>query len=255
MKIAMLCGQGTSSAIVYNELCKHYNIEKVIIEKGVKKSVFLKRRIKKLGLFKVLGQMAFSAAIVPFLKKTSKKRVLEIIEQYGIDITPNYLEKDSTMFVDSVNSKECIKALQEISPQIVIVNGTRIISSEVLNSIDSVFINMHAGITPKYRGCHGAYWALYNNDQENMGVTVHLVDEGIDTGNILYQENIAITKSDNFVTYPLIQTGVGVKCEIKAINDVINNNLKTVTSSLPSQLYTHPTFFQYIYNRIFRKVK
>jgi methionyl-tRNA formyltransferase len=42
------------------------------------------------------------------------------------------------------------------------------------SSINSKFVNIHVGITPKYRGVHGTYWALVNNDVENSGVTVHL---------------------------------------------------------------------------------
>lgn len=255
MKIVMLCSKGTSSAIVYNELIKHFDIEKVIAEDDVKKSIFLKRRIKKLGLFRVFGQVLFSMIVVPFLKKNSKSRVLEILQEYDTDMTPNYLNQDKLLLVESVNSNMCINALQEIKPDIIIVNGTRIISSEVLNCVNCPFINMHAGITPKYRGVHGAYWALYNNDIQNMGVTIHLVDEGIDTGNILYQERIEITPDDNFTTYPIIQTSVGVKYEVKAINDIINGCLKTTTNDLTSQLYSHPTIFQYLHKRITDKVK
>src|SRR5438093_9923670 len=53
----------------------------------------------------------------------------------------------------------------------VVVNGTRIISEAVLTASDAVFINMHAGITPKYRGVHGGYWALYNGDGEAASST------------------------------------------------------------------------------------
>jgi methionyl-tRNA formyltransferase len=114
---------------------------------------------------------------------------------------------------------------------------------------------MHAGITPKYRGTHGAYWALYNNDMENAGVTIHLVDEGVDTGNIIYQSSVPITEKDNFVTYPTLQTCVGVDYEIKAIKDIIDGSLKTVSNDLPSCLYSHPTIWQYLYHRFSDGIK
>ncbi len=46
---------------------------------------------------------------------------------------------------------------------------------------------MHAGITLRYRGVHGGYWALAEQHPEWVGTTVHLVDPGIDTGGILAQ--------------------------------------------------------------------
>lgn len=255
MKIVMLCSIGDSSAIVYNKLSQHFKIEKVIIEEKTPRKVFLKRRIKRLGFFKTMGQVAFSAVIVPILKKESADRQREILDEYNVKIDYDKLLNENTLHVSSVNSKECIEELQELNPDIIVVNGTRIISKEVLNCVDATFINMHAGITPKYRGSHGAYWALYNNDKQNAGVTVHFVDEGIDTGNILYQSVIPITEKDNFVTYPLLQTCIGVNDEIKAINDIIAGNPKTISNDLPSSLYTHPTFFEYIYHRLKYGVK
>ncbi len=72
----------------------------------------------------------------------------------------------------------------------VLVVGTRIISRKVLVAVAAPFINYHDGITPKYRGIHGGYWASAQSDLANFGVTVHLVDPGIDTGEVLYQARL-----------------------------------------------------------------
>ena len=63
-------------------------------------------------------------------------------------------------------------------------------------------INMHAGITPRYRGVHGGYWALAEQHPEWVGTTVHLVDPGIDTGGILAQATFEVTGEDTIATYP-----------------------------------------------------
>lgn len=254
-KIVMLCSLGESSCIVYNKLSEVFNVEKVIIEDSVSASSMIKRRIKKLGLFKVAGQLMFIVSVVPFLKKSSAKRKTEILKTYNASVDDEKIIKSDPVYVNSVNDKKCIETLKKINPDIVVVNGTRIISEEVLNCTDAKFINLHAGITPKYRGSHGAYWALYNNDAENAGVTVHFVDSGIDTGSIIYQSVIPVTSDDNFVTYPTLQTCVGVEDEIKAIQDIIDDKVVRKNNDLPSGLYSHPTIFQYIFKRIFNKVK
>lgn len=255
-KIVMLCKGGESTAIVYDALSKHYDISQVILEGSDPTSVFLKKRIKRLGFFRVAGQVAFSVLIAPILRKTSKKRKEEILDSFGYSAdVEKFMERAKPFRVDSVNSQKCIEKLKEVAPDVIVVQGTRIISKEVLECVDAKFINMHTGITPKYRGCHGAYWAYYNNDPENAGVTVHLVDTGIDTGGILYQSCISTTDKDNFTTYPLLQTCVGVEDEIKAINDVLSNNIKVKINNLPSSIYSHPTFFQYLFKRIKNKVK
>lgn len=254
-KIVMLCSRGDSSYLVYNKLSECFSIEKVIIEDSVSTKNLLKRRIKKLGFLTVVGQVLFVSTVVPFLKKSTKNRKKEILEEYGASVDDSAMMASNPVLVDSVNDKECIETLKRINPDIVVVNGTRIISEEVLNCVNAKFVNLHAGITPKYRGSHGAYWALYNNDKENAGVTVHFVDKGIDTGNIIYQSTISITEKDNFTTYPLLQTCVGVEDEIRAINDIMNGKVICKTVDLPSDLYSHPTVFQYFVKRIFYRVK
>lgn len=255
VKIVMLCREGGSSAMVYNALSKKFALDSVIVEEGTPKKVFIKNRIKKLGFFKVMGQLAFSALVVPVLRKRGASRKQEILSHYGMSDDTAPLLGSDLIRVKSVNDQQCIDALRNIKPDIIVVNGTRIISEEVLGCVDATFINMHAGITPKYRGCHGAYWALYNNDKENAGVTVHLVDKGIDTGGILYQSVIPLTEKDNFTTYPVLQTCVGIMDEIKAIQDIVEGKVTIRKNSLPSSLYSHPTIFQYLYHRIRYKVK
>lgn len=60
-------------------------------------------------------------------------------------------------------------------------------------------INCHAGKLPFYRGRNILNWALINDEKE-FGITVHYVDEGIDTGDILNQRIYPITDDDNYAT-------------------------------------------------------
>lgn len=114
---------------------------------------------------------------------------------------------------------------------------------------------MHVGITPKYRGVHGGYWALANQDKDNCGVTVHFIDKGIDTGEVISQARINPDKKDNFTTYPLLQQIKGIELMKKVIRDIAENNIETFKPDLESKLWTHPTMFNYLFNRVFKGVK
>ncbi|MBK6384551.1 MAG: formyl transferase [Chitinophagaceae bacterium] len=198
-----------------------------------------KRRMKKLGFFRVTGQIMFSMIVVPVIRLFSKARVRQLMTQYKFDEAPIPVEKK--IHFSSVNDAECIELLKKIEPDVVIVNGTRIISKKVLESTKAVFINMHTGITPKYRGVHGGYWAVANNDIANCGVTVHLVDKGIDTGGILYQAGIQVTRKDNYFTYPFLQFGEGIPLMHKAVEDILHDKVTVVQSrTTESALWYHP---------------
>lgn len=253
-KLIILAGRGVSTTLMFNGIQSNFPIHSVILEENVNRKEFLKKRIKKLGLLKVGGQILFQLFFVPILLKKSQGRIYEIKKSLKLDDAP--IPQALIKYVPSVNSIECIDYLKKENPDLIIVNGTRIISKKVLNNINSTFINTHVGITPKYRGVHGAYWALVNKDNENCGVTIHKIDEGIDTGGVLHQEIISPTAKDNFTTYPYLQIAKGIDCMRFVISEFLEGNLLVVESKTKeSRLWTHPTIWSYIYNWIKYRVK
>ena len=252
-KIILLGGSGISTNIVFNSINNKFGIFTAIIEKKESIKIFITRRIKKLGLFTVIGQIIFQLFITRMLRITSSKRINEIITENSLET--GEIPEEKVKRVKSINADETIEILKQIDPDLVIVNGTRIISKKVISAVNCKLINTHAGITPKYRGVHGAYWALVNNDQENCGVTVHFVDEGIDTGNIIYQDIVKITEADNFTTYPYLQLAKGIELLNKAIQSYYEDGIVLQKNNLESCLWYHPTVWQYLYNRVRKKVK
>lgn len=143
-----------------------------------------------------------------------------------------------------------MQLLIQLQPDIIVVNGTRIISKKILNCTTATFINMHVGITPTYRGSHGGYWALYNNDAKNFGTTIHLVDAGVDTGGILKQVFLTPTKKDNFTTYPIIQIGDGINSLIEVVKESFIKQPTVISNQLSkSELYYQPTIWTYLFNK------
>jgi methionyl-tRNA formyltransferase len=245
----MLVGKDPVSNIVYHALAQSFPIDAVLLEPKPPVSTLLKRRVKKLGLSKVLGQLLFVAGVVPFVAFGSRRRQQEIISSHRLDRSE--IPHSCLIEVPSVNSDVTITALQRLSPRVVIVNGTRIIKEKVLQSVDAIFLNVHAGITPMYRGVHGGYWALASGDRANCGVTVHKVDRGIDTGSIVAQVSITPTGEDTFATYPLLQTASAIPLLKQAVRDALAGTLLVMPPrSGKSQLWTHPTAWQYVTNRI-----
>lgn len=250
MNILVLGGKGKTTYAVVNALAKHYKDISLILENDVPAVTFFRKRIRRLGLPVVLGQIIFMVTVPWYLKKKSKKRIDEILQQHGIETVLDYERNVHCYSVNSINDEETIKIIVNCNPDIVIVNGTRIISKHVLESVQAPIINMHMGITPKYRGVHGAYWALVNDDAENCGVTVHMVNQGIDTGDVIRQKRITVKREDNFVTYPYIQAGEGIKLEIEVLKEYEKTRkIATQKVDLPSMIWSHPTIWQYIKNR------
>jgi folate-dependent phosphoribosylglycinamide formyltransferase PurN len=251
LRIVMLCGKGRSSRIMFHGLSPGICIVGVIME-GKSSFKMLIRRCKKLGIVTVFGQLLF-LAYNRLLHQMSHTRIKQLFDD--IQLNDAAIPGDILQTVDSINSEEAILLLQNYNPDAVVVNGTRIISAKMLSAVEAPFINTHSGITPRYRGVHGGYWAMANEDPTNCGVTVHLVDTGIDTGGVLYQALIFPDHRDNFATYPIHQIAKAIPLMRAALQDVGENRMKVRQGVLPSQLWYHPTLFTYFKNWIIKGVK
>ena len=73
-----------------------------------------------------------------------------------------------------------------------------ILKKEVLKQIKVPIINLHISYLPWNRGAHPNFWSFF--DGTPSGVTIHILDEGIDTGSIIYQRYVNFTKSENTFT-------------------------------------------------------
>lgn len=249
--IVLLCSNGDSTRAVYRALKEKFGDVTVIMEEDVPRKLFLKRRLKKLGFFPVFGQVLFMAAATPILRLLSQKRLDELKKELKI------AEIENVVHIDSVNSESGREQLRKARPKVVVVNGTRIIGKETLQAVDARFINMHAGITPLYRGVHGGYWALAENKPNLVGTTVHFVDTGIDTGNIIGQSFFEVTANDNFTTYPSLHTKAGIPILVKTVELALADTLteEEKEPNLPSKLRYHPTIWEYFYYLIKHGVK
>jgi folate-dependent phosphoribosylglycinamide formyltransferase PurN len=215
----------------------------IVVERPVSRRALLRGRVRRLGLVHVAGQMAFMlfARVLHYL---SRGRIAEIERRH--DMAPRWPESCERIDVPSVNSSECVAAIKRLDPRVVLLLGTRIVDRHTLAAITPPLINYHAGITPKYRGIHGGYWAKAEGDLANFGVTVHMVDPGIDTGAVLHQARFTPDARDNYATFPYLQLAAVLPLMEQAARDAIAGKLAPQTVNLPSRLWSHPTIWSYL---------
>jgi folate-dependent phosphoribosylglycinamide formyltransferase PurN len=248
---------GVVLLVVENSLCrlaawrlaKRFPDLTIVVEQHVPRITLVRGRLRRFGLFHTAGQLAF-IAYSRLIYRAAAGRIAQIIAASGLQARwPDGVER---IQVTSVNAPETIERLQKLQPKVVLVVGTRIISRQVLSAVEAPFINYHDGITPKYRGIHGGYWASAQNDLVNFGVTVHLVDPGIDTGKVLYQERLRPSGEDNYATFSYLQLTAALPLLERAAEDAIAGNLTPHSVDLPSHLWSHPTIWRYLATGIYR---
>ena len=107
-----------------------------------------------------------------------KKRAMEL----GIDvITPK-----------NINDEEVFDLLDKLNPDfIVVVAYGQLIKKRILDRFKNKILNVHASILPKYRGASPINYSLLNGDKES-GVSIMLVEQGLDTGDVLAVDKIEL---------------------------------------------------------------
>jgi folate-dependent phosphoribosylglycinamide formyltransferase PurN len=242
-QIALLTRDADFGRISAHYLADRFAALSIVVEHPASRAGLLRRRVRRLGLTTVAGQIGFMLA-QRVQERAARGRIDEINHKLGlVDAWP---QASTIEHVASVNAPECVALLKRTQPAAVLVVGTRLIDKAVLESIDAPFINYHAGITPKYRGVHGGYWALARGDAAHCGVTVHLVDAGIDTGAVLYQQSVTPAARDNFSTLPYLQLAAALPLLERAARDALASTLAPRQVDLPSGLWSHPTLWGYL---------
>ena len=92
--------------------------------------------------------------------------------------------------------KEGVEALKSTGADIFVTCAYgQILSREIIDIPPFGIINIHASLLPKYRGAAPIQWSILNGDKKT-GVTIMKTEEGVDTGDIILQREIAISDSD-----------------------------------------------------------
>ncbi len=95
----------------------------------------------------------------------------------------------------NLNSPEAVTALQSVNADLGVVMGTRILKRSTFNVPRLGSINVHKGKVPEFRGMPPAFWELYER-ADTCGVTIHFVNDGLDTGDIIRETEIPVHQLD-----------------------------------------------------------
>jgi peptidoglycan/xylan/chitin deacetylase (PgdA/CDA1 family) len=94
-------------------------------------------------------------------------------------------------------SDETLQLLRSLAPEILVICGTPILPRSLLSIATDCVLNVHTSVLPHYRGGGSLFWALFFNDYEKIGFTIHEAVASVDAGPYLYQERLPVKAHDN----------------------------------------------------------
>jgi methionyl-tRNA formyltransferase len=135
--------------------------------------------------------------------------------------------------VRDINAPENVAWLRGLNPDVVAVCGASILRDAILSVPSKGILNLHGGLAQEYRGLFTTEWAIYNEQPEYIGATVHFVSAGIDDGDIVYQGRPNMGLEDNPHTLYVKVVRLGVDMMEQAIRDVEHGTL--LRTALPEK--------------------
>ena len=96
-----------------------------------------------------------------------------------------------------LNSFGTADFISRLQPDLMIVSAAPILRPRIFSIPRFGTVNVHLGISPQYRGENTLFWPLYYRDHENLGVTLHFLDESVDTGAKIAQGHPATQPHDS----------------------------------------------------------
>ena len=151
-------------------------------------------------------------------KKMSSPPVKELAEQHSIPV----------LQPEKIRTDEFYVTLKGFKPDLICVTAYgRIIPPSILELPKYGCLNVHASLLPKYRGAAPINWAIINGEK-TTGITTMLMDEGMDTGDILLKKEIEIGEDDTSVELSQKLSAIGAELLIETIEKGENDEITPI---------------------------
>ncbi|MFH1691086.1 MAG: formyltransferase family protein [Candidatus Omnitrophota bacterium] len=241
--IALVSNENTYQPLVYDELLRGIGSEVVGLvivpmmpsfRSKIKFLRFLFDLYSVQGFLIKLTHVARNkvlALLDPFFPLKHSCSLKRVAKKHGVPL----------LYTDDVNSEEFLEQVRQLKPDLIISSQGQIIRKGLLQASRFGIINKHAGMLPKYRGIYPVFWAMMN-DEKQIGITIHFMNEAIDGGDIILQEALDISKKDTFesVYQKVIHKTPGLF--LKAINIIREGDYQLMKNdSKFASYYSYPT--------------
>jgi Formyl transferase len=184
----LLCRDGLFARYVAHRLADADRLDAIVVETGADaRRRKLRRELRRTPWWR-LPMLAVDLIALSLYGRRARRALRWRFA--GHAALSHYPEGVPLQRFDDANEDACVAALRELAPDVLVVLGTSILKSEVLEIPARAALNIHGGVVPEYRNVHSEVWAVLKGDAENVGTTIIHLDDGIDSGAIALQRRV-----------------------------------------------------------------
>ncbi|MDZ7738572.1 MAG: methionyl-tRNA formyltransferase [Bacteroidales bacterium] len=149
------------------------------------------------------------------------KRQRPAVATYAAD---NYLK---LLQPDNLSDQTFVETITELSPDIIVVVAFRKLPEEIWRIPGKGTFNLHASLLPQYRGAAPINHAIINGEKVT-GLTTFMIDDNIDTGNIIFRKKVRIAAEDSAGNLHDKLMREGAKLVVKTVKALTTGNVKLI---------------------------
>jgi methionyl-tRNA formyltransferase len=263
LRIVLIVSSDGSDIYFANQLIKKLNVVGVIVEKqhGYPRTLqgtvnaLQKYAIKPWLTIKRMNDVWANLKLKIYLKKAR----LADEKHFGAERKELFANKNCEVIYtkerNTLDEPIYVDWIKRLQPDVICTCGCSIIKEPIISIPPKGVLNLHGGLSQKYRGVWTTHWAIYNEEPEYIGATVHYLSTGIDDGNIIYQGQPNIVIDDNPESSYAKVVKCGIEMMLKAIDDIQNNTIKSYPLKEKGTLYLNKMMTPYIHRRVWEKAE
>jgi len=180
--------------------------------------------------WKIFGTRFFVHYALKFIgaKMGRYRRIEPVLEARGVPLI---------RFTEGINSEGSRARLRELAPDVIVsIAGGEIYRKDLLALPVAGCINLHTSLLPKYRGLLPTFWVLKENEQET-GVSVFFIDEGIDSGPIIVQRVIPIAPDTSQQQLIRLSKRIGMEALVEALEKIRSGTVQIIENNEAEMTY------------------
>ncbi len=232
MRILVLSSDTPGNKWLVNQCFSRHEIVAMVIEQrplatsAEDKKARRQTMIRRYGWARTLNKLLFNKVRSRFLSASDARTTRESFFPGGAPVA--YSRQVPTLVAASINDQAVVDFIRAQAPDVLSVCGTSVLKPHVFTLAPKGAINIHTGITPEYRSADPIFWALYRGEPDKVGVTIHYIDQGIDTGSIIQQEAVPVYADDTLASISVRCIRRGAELYSRALSDIERGTVRTM---------------------------
>ena len=150
--------------------------------------------------------------------------------------------------VEDINDPRAAQFITELKPDVLCVNGTNLLREPMLAQLPQLrygIINLHTGLSPYSRGGNCNLFMLIEGHPELVGITIHHIDRGIDSGDIIITARAPLDRDDTYEIVEAKNYRLGIDLMIVALHQLAEGRAVRVPQWEKGKLFLRRTGYVY----------